>query len=176
MTSLTYTGHIVSILMSESSFTTLLIFLSRPVVRHGSTPVRSPSRESVVPVGGTLTRRSLQPVRPPKPDSKAAVIRWFREAEMPRGVLKNRQGVVNKWFHGILSRVEAEDLLSDKKPGTFLVRVSEKIWGYTISVKVKDRSVVWFYYNSINQLCSSDFPVEPGILVPCGKHFVGTVQ
>ena len=119
------------------------MYPSSPVERHGSAPVRSLSRDAMpVPmptVGGT---QSLQQARPAKPDSRQSVIAWFKETEMPRGVLKDKNGEVNKWFHGILTRTEAENLLNDKKPGTFLVRVSEKIWGYTISVKAKDRSVL----------------------------------
>ncbi|KAK2160808.1 hypothetical protein LSH36_127g19009 [Paralvinella palmiformis] len=74
--------------------------------------------------------------RPAKPPNRLAVIRWFQEEEEPRGAgldLKTNQ--VTSWFHGIISRQEAEDLLEDKKPGTFLVRVSEKIYGYAVSLR-----------------------------------------
>jgi hypothetical protein len=104
-------------------------------------------------VGGTLMRQSLQPARPAKPDSRQSVIAWFKQTEMPRGVMKDNEGKVNEWFHGILTRGEAENLLNNKEPGTFLVRVSEKIWGYTISVKANDRSVFCEYYRDSYMDC-----------------------
>ena len=35
----------------------------------------------------------------------------------------------------MLSRKEAEDLLTDEKEGTFLVRIAEHLWSYTISCR-----------------------------------------
>lgn len=39
------------------------------------------------------------------------------------------------YFAGLVSRKEAEDLLADEKEGTFLVRISERLWSYTISCR-----------------------------------------
>lgn len=41
------------------------------------------------------------------------------------------------WMSGRLGRGPAEALLEKKSVGSYLVRLSVKIWGYTISVKSK---------------------------------------
>ena len=40
---------------------------------------------------------------------------------------------------GLISRAQAEDLLQDQEIGSFLIRLSDKIWGYTISYKCEER-------------------------------------
>lgn len=70
--------------------------------------------------------------------SRAASVRWFKEVEMQKGAgLKDSDagasGGFQEWFHGIISRKDAENLLADKEPGTFLVRVSESRFGYSLS-------------------------------------------
>lgn len=42
-------------------------------------------------------------------------------------------------YIGLLTRADAEQRLMPETAGTFLVRISEKIWGYAISYKDVDR-------------------------------------
>lgn len=75
-----------------------------------------------------------------KPPSKEAVIEWFRSSEISRraGIEPNSDQVA-PWFHGLITRQEAESLLHHKPMGSFLVRISERIWGYAISYRDADR-------------------------------------
>ncbi|KAJ9591981.1 hypothetical protein L9F63_001493 [Diploptera punctata] len=75
-----------------------------------------------------------------KPPSKEAVIEWYRSSEVSRraGIECDSNQVV-PWFHGLITRQEAEAVLQDKSVGTFLVRLSERIWGYAISYRDSDR-------------------------------------
>ncbi|XP_041753370.2 SH2 domain-containing protein 4A [Coregonus clupeaformis] len=67
------------------------------------------------------------------------IIRWFQEEQLPfRAGFEKDQSRVASWFHGIISRQEAEDLLSEGVPGHFLVRVSERILGYVLSYRCKE--------------------------------------
>ncbi|XP_070610019.1 SH2 domain-containing protein 4B [Erythrolamprus reginae] len=73
---------------------------------------------------------------PPRPPSREAIIQWFKEEQIPRRAgLERNSHAVAPWFHGIITRQEAEELLMDKPEGTFLVRVSDKIWGYALSYR-----------------------------------------
>lgn len=75
-----------------------------------------------------------------RPPSQDAVVKWYRDEEFQKGCGINADdGKPFEWFHGLVTRLDAEDLLLDEPRGTFLVRVSEKIWGYAISYKDTDR-------------------------------------
>lgn len=75
-----------------------------------------------------------------KPPSKEAVIEWFRSSEISRraGFEPNSDQLI-PWFHGLITRQEAESVLRDKPVGSFLVRLSERIWGYAITYRDADR-------------------------------------
>lgn len=75
-----------------------------------------------------------------RPPSQDAVVKWYRDEEFQKGCGINADdGKPFEWFHGLVTRLDAEDLLLEEPRGTFLVRVSEKIWGYAISYKDSDR-------------------------------------
>jgi len=79
--------------------------------------------------------------RPNKPCDRQAILEWYRSHEFA----VNGSGVDSEskqpmsWFHGLISRTDAEALLNSAEPSTFLVRLSERIWGYAISFRAQDR-------------------------------------
>ncbi|XP_037341307.2 hematopoietic SH2 domain-containing protein homolog isoform X2 [Pungitius pungitius] len=64
------------------------------------------------------------------------VQRWFTETQAP---LVLHHGTFPDWFKGFAARRETEDLLSDKAPGCFLIRLSDRAIGYVLSYKGLDR-------------------------------------
>lgn len=68
--------------------------------------------------------RKLPPPLPPR-------LYWFVQTQL--GQLA--QGGVPSWFHGAISRQDAENLLESQPLGSFLIRVSHSHVGYTLSYK-----------------------------------------
>ncbi|KAM8873929.1 hematopoietic SH2 domain-containing protein homolog isoform 2-T2 [Spinachia spinachia] len=62
-------------------------------------------------------------------------VAWFMESQLPFVI---RNGIVPEWFHGLISRKEAEELLMSKPPGSFLIRVGESRIGYSLSYRAED--------------------------------------
>ncbi|XP_034249092.1 SH2 domain-containing protein 4A-like isoform X2 [Thrips palmi] len=79
---------------------------------------------------------------PPPPQSREAVLQWYRTKEepQPRRAGLDASGAPHAWFHGLISRHEAEARLASRGPGAFLVRLSERVWGYAISYRDRDAS------------------------------------
>ncbi|KAM7140137.1 hematopoietic SH2 domain-containing protein isoform 2-T3 [Molossus nigricans] len=71
--------------------------------------------------------RKLPPPLPPRLD-------WFVQTQMS----ELAQGGVPSWFHGAISRQDAEDLLESQPLGSFLIRVSHSHVGYTLSYKAQN--------------------------------------
>ncbi|XP_077999542.1 SH2 domain-containing protein 4A-like isoform X2 [Glandiceps talaboti] len=80
-----------------------------------------------------LPPKPAQP-RADRPKDRLEVVTWFKETEVPRGAgMEPGAKRPAEWFHGIIARQQAEELLSNRPIGSFLVRVSERVWGYTLS-------------------------------------------
>ncbi|XP_014116313.1 PREDICTED: SH2 domain-containing protein 2A [Pseudopodoces humilis] len=61
---------------------------------------------------------------------------WFEQTQAQR---LGPEGELPTWFHGFISRREAEELLQDQPLGCFLVRFSESTIGFVLSYRGRDR-------------------------------------
>uniref|UniRef100_A0A8C5J6R4 SH2 domain-containing protein n=1 Tax=Junco hyemalis TaxID=40217 RepID=A0A8C5J6R4_JUNHY len=57
---------------------------------------------------------------------------WFEQTQAHR---LGPEGELPSWFHGFISRREAEELLQDQPLGCFLVRFSESTVGFVLSYR-----------------------------------------
>jgi hypothetical protein len=83
----------------------------------------------------------LQPVAASENSAKvkrAASVKWFKEVEKKKGNGMTGGKFAN-WFHGIITRQESEELLRGRQSGTFLIRVAESRFGYSLSIIFKGR-------------------------------------
>eukprot|EP00054_Salpingoeca_dolichothecata_P026515 m.189953 g.189953 ORF g.189953 m.189953 type:complete len:938 (-) comp25680_c0_seq1:211-3024(-) len=79
--------------------------------------------------GGTERKKKMQ---------RAASVKWFKEVEKKKGAGQTGAGFA-EWFHGIITRKDAESLLRGQETGTFLVRVAESRFGYSLSLMFNGR-------------------------------------
>ncbi|KAM5291472.1 SH2 domain-containing protein 7 [Glossophaga mutica] len=63
-------------------------------------------------------------------------LRWFMETQAP---LILHHGALPPWFHGFITRKQAEQLLRDRALGSFLIRLSDRATGYILSYRGSDR-------------------------------------
>ena len=61
-------------------------------------------------------------------------MRWFKATQSD--AVRDSKGEVQMWFHGVITRRQAEQRLVDKPNGTFLIRVSESQFGYSLSFRL----------------------------------------
>ncbi|XP_078056254.1 uncharacterized protein LOC144480550 [Mustelus asterias] len=67
---------------------------------------------------------------------KELALRWFTETQAAL-ILQN--GRLPDWFHGFVTRKEAENLLKNRGMGQFLIRLSDRAIGYILSYRGTDR-------------------------------------
>uniref|UniRef100_A0A8C4WEN2 SH2 domain containing 4A n=1 Tax=Gopherus evgoodei TaxID=1825980 RepID=A0A8C4WEN2_9SAUR len=109
----------------------------------GSKERSLPPRPSLPPKPKTLNsgvangrpHRNLGVQRTISTSTQESIVRWFKEEQFPlRAGYEKSTDRIAPWFHGIVTLRQAEELLSKSVPGSFLVRVSEKIKGYALSL------------------------------------------
>ncbi|XP_047125821.1 SH2 domain-containing protein 4A [Hydra vulgaris] len=101
------------------------VAIKRDVVKPTNRPPPAPEQPDVV----------KNQIRPARPKNREEVSKWWKEIEYSRQAGLDKEFNPLLWFHGIISRHEAEKILEKKDKGSFLVRVSERVWGYTVSFK-----------------------------------------
>lgn len=69
--------------------------------------------------------------------NRAASVKWFKEEQADQ--VTEDDGGFADWFHGIITRHDAEGLLKGQKSGTFLIRVAESRFGYSLSLMFNGR-------------------------------------
>ncbi|XP_029435978.1 SH2 domain-containing protein 2A isoform X2 [Rhinatrema bivittatum] len=93
----------------------------------------------------SLLSKQEEPVRGASPASSAAELpaafsvqteQWFQQTQAP-GILQ--QGEPPDWFHGFITRREAEEKLQSKPLGCFLVRFCESRVGFVLSYRGTER-------------------------------------
>nr|XP_025130852.1 SH2 domain-containing protein 4A isoform X2 [Bubalus bubalis] len=103
-------------------------------------PPLPPKPHFLSPAGQPHTPlRNQRVTRPASSPAQEDIRRWFREEQLPlrAGYLADSDSIA-PWFHGILTVNRANELLSTCVPGSFLIRVNEKVKGYTLSYQSED--------------------------------------
>ena len=110
----------------------LKIVKNPPVQRNGSIPA-------------PMDRRETKPWRPSKPANLEDAQDWYWTEEFPLAAgLEPGTGNMSAWFHGAISRWEAERRLTNQPAGAFLARLTERLWGYALSVRSPSGSISHF--------------------------------
>ncbi|CAG5114532.1 unnamed protein product [Candidula unifasciata] len=111
-------------------------FAGTPLAEGSKAPIPPKRHKKVTSLQGGAKKIP----RPAKPENRQMIVDWFVKEEKDRvRVLDPATRSIVPWFHGIITRADSEKLLLDKPKGTFLVRVSERVWGYTLSYRSVNR-------------------------------------
>ncbi|XP_059163864.1 SH2 domain-containing protein 4B-like isoform X3 [Physella acuta] len=114
-----------------------LMQAAQAFAQGGNKPPLPPKKHLL---GPNVPISSSKKPKPLRPKNREMVVSWFKKEEAPKGTgLDPTTGKVANWFHGIINRTEAEKFLEGKPNGSYLVRVSERVWGYTLSLKETNR-------------------------------------
>lgn len=82
------------------------------------------------------TKPSVNPAkRGSRPKSRQDILNWFDETQW---IPRNSTGEILPWFHGMIGKKATDELLLTHNDGDFLVRLSERVFGYVLSVKYKN--------------------------------------
>lgn len=103
-------------------------------------PPLPPKPHFLSPAGQPHTPlRNQKVTRPASSPAQEDIRRWFREEQLPlrAGYLADSDSIA-PWFHGVLTVNRANELLSTCVPGSFLIRVNEKVKGYALSYQSED--------------------------------------
>lgn len=86
-----------------------------------------------------VLQRKMGIKRTTSKSTKDEIIRWFKDEQLLlHAGYEKSSNIIAPWFHGLISREDAENLLKLKKTGSFLIRVSERIQGYALSYRSDD--------------------------------------
>ncbi|XP_069043168.1 SH2 domain-containing protein 4A isoform X2 [Lepisosteus oculatus] len=94
----------------------------------GEDPTSKPSpppkpKERSTATNNNVLHRKLAVRRTLSTSNKDVIIKWFKEEQIPlRAGYDKDQDCIAPWFHGVITRQGAEELLSTEGPGHFLIR------------------------------------------------------
>ncbi|KAG7476572.1 hypothetical protein MATL_G00084410 [Megalops atlanticus] len=109
---------------------------SAPVPRPRSKQFEAMPFDNDLHVNSNLGQPDGEERAKEKHKKRRNTIRWFKETQARKVV---RNGAFPCWFHGMITRRQAEDLMTDKPIGCFLIRVGQSRAGYTLTYRGKDR-------------------------------------
>lgn len=69
-----------------------------------------------------------------KGPTKEEMISWYQDQGDEAGAGQTEDGRFQAWFHGIISRKDSEKLIKKEQDGTFLIRVAESRFGYSLTM------------------------------------------